>query len=86
MPIMNDTHPDAERAQIGLIRKMSPERRASLASAMRNRTYWMARRALEEAHPSLSAQEQKLLFIEINYGRELAQRVRAQWTARGAHA
>lgn len=83
---MNDTHPEAERVQIELIRKMTPERRAALASAMRNRTYWMARRAVAEAHPTMSETEQKLLFIELNYGRDLATRVRDYWRRTGKNA
>jgi len=79
---MNDTHPEAERVQIELLRKMSPERRAGLASSMRNRTYWMARRAIAEAHPELSEHEQKLLFIEVHYGADLARRARAYWAQR----
>jgi len=51
---MNDTHPDAERVQIELIRRMPPEKRAALASCLRNRTYWMARRAIDQARPELS--------------------------------
>ena len=79
---ISDTHPDAERVQIELLRKMTPERRAALASELRNRTYWNARRAIAEAHPELSDQDQKLLFIEVHYGADLARRVRAFWERR----
>jgi hypothetical protein len=80
---MNDTHPEAERVQIGLIRKMSVARRAALASALSNTTYWLARRAIQRAHPELSEAEQKLLFIDVHYGPDLARRVREQWRERG---
>jgi hypothetical protein len=79
---MNDTHPEAERVQIELIRKMPHAKRAALAARLRNRTYWMARRAIDAAHPELSEADRKLLFIEVHYGAELAQRVREHWSKR----
>ena len=79
---MNDTHPEAERVQIEIMRKMSVQRRAALASLLRNRTYALARRAIALARPELSPLEQKLLFIEVSYGKELAANVRRFWMAR----
>ncbi len=71
------------RRQIEIIRQMPEDRKAALASALRNRTYWLARRAIDEAHPELSEWERKLVFIRTHYGAELAERVRAQWRTQG---
>ncbi len=62
---------------------MPDARKAALASALRNRTYWLARRAIDEAHPELSEWERKLLFIKTHYGVQLAEQVRDDWRAKG---
>lgn len=80
---MNDTHPDIERRQIEMIRSIPDDRKAAIASELRNRTYWLARRALDERHPDLSEWHRKLLFIHMHYGSDLADRVRADWITRG---
>ena len=76
---MNDTHPEAERVQIGLIRKMSIARRAALASHLTDRWYWQSRRAIERVCPELSEVRQKVLFVRVHYGEDLARRVRDHW-------
>jgi len=68
---MNDTHPDAERVQIELIRRMPPEKRAALASCCATApTGWPAGRSTRPAE--LSEADRKLLFIEVHYGVDLA--------------
>jgi hypothetical protein len=73
---VDDTHPEARRVQIDLLRKAGPRRRAALASNMTNQALWRARRGIALAHPELSKLERDLLFVEVHYGRDLARRLR----------
>lgn len=82
MESMNDTHPDAERVQLELLRNAGPRRRAIIASQLSNQSKWRSRQAIARAHPTLSERARALLFIELSYGRELADRVRQAWMAR----
>ena len=72
-----DTHPEAERVQIELLRKATPERRLELGLAFCEEGLAIAHHAIAHANPLLSEQEQKLLFVEMTYGKELADLVRA---------
>ncbi|MCH8344621.1 MAG: hypothetical protein IH983_11605 [Planctomycetes bacterium] len=81
---MNDTHPDAARVQIQLLREAGPKRRLAMAMDLTRQTWWMAHAALARAHADLSELERKLLFVEVHHGRELAQRVRAYLRKRSA--
>jgi hypothetical protein len=72
-----DTHPDAERVQIELLRKATPAQRAQLALSLSETTIKLARRAIRRANPDASEEEVGLIFVEVHYGKELADRVRA---------
>lgn len=73
---MNDTHPEAERIWIDLLRRAGPEKRLAMAIELTDRVVRTAQSAVARAHPHLSPLEQKLLLAEVGYGRELADRVR----------
>ena len=73
---MNDTHPEAERVQIELLRKAGPRRRAAIASRLTNQGKWRTRQSIAKAHPDLSDDHRALLLIELMYGEDLAARVR----------
>jgi hypothetical protein len=80
--MLTDTHPDAEKVQIELIRKMGVAERLAL---MRNWTRTMVhfwRQGLTKAHPGLDERELDLLWVEQHYGRDLAVRLRAYLEAR----
>jgi hypothetical protein len=72
-----DTHPEAERVQLELLRKTTPERRLELGLIFCEEALAIAHHAIAQANPLLSVREQKLLFVEITYGKDLADRVRA---------
>jgi len=74
---MNDTHPDAERVQIELLRQAGPERRVAMACALTDQVMAMSKAAISRAHPGLSKIEQDLLFIDVHYGRAVADWVQA---------
>lgn len=71
-----DTHPRAEEVQLGLLRAASPARRFRAMKSLTASVVRLAKKGIREANPDLTEQEQRLLFVEIHYGRELANRVR----------
>ena len=74
--MLSDTHPEAARVQLELLRRASPAKRFALACSLTDTVLSLCRRALAEANPGLSKDKLDLLFVELNYGRELAERVR----------
>jgi hypothetical protein len=72
----SDTHPEAERVQVELLRQASVSKRLSLALSLSETAMSLSRRAIRRARPGISEREVGLTFVELHYGRELAQRVR----------
>ncbi|MBM4048059.1 MAG: hypothetical protein FJ279_23400 [Planctomycetes bacterium] len=72
----SDTHPEAERVQVELLRQASVQTRLSLALSLSETAMSLSRRAIRRARPGISEQEVGLAFVELHYGRELAERVR----------
>jgi hypothetical protein len=83
MPMHNDTSPAAAAVQLALLRNAAPARRYAIAAALSAMTRAMARRAIARAHPDLSPVEQSLFFVRVHYGRELADKLRADLLRRG---
>jgi hypothetical protein len=75
---MNDTDPESERVQIELLRAASPSRRARLALGLSRTVIALSRRALRAAHPDMPEPEIEALWVELHYGRELAEGLRAR--------
>jgi hypothetical protein len=73
----SDTHPDAERVQIELLRRATVGQRAEIAIALSQTVIELSRRAIRRAHPDASEQEVGLMFVALHYGQDLADRVRA---------
>jgi hypothetical protein len=74
---LSDTDPDTERAQIDLLRAAGPSRRASLALGLTQTVIDLSRRALRSARPELPEPEIEALWVELHYGREIADGLRA---------
>jgi len=72
----SDTHPEAERVQVELLRQASVQTRLSLALSLSETAMSLSRRAIRRARPGISEQDVGLAFVELHYGRELAERVR----------
>ena len=72
----SDTHPDAEKVQIDLLRRASTAERFALACSLTATAVSLSRRAIARANPDLGPQEVDLKFVELHYGKELASRVR----------
>jgi hypothetical protein len=72
-----DTSPEAERVQIELLRKATVAQRVSLAFSLTESALKQVQRAIRKAHPNASEEELRLIFVEVHYGKELADRLRA---------
>ena len=75
----SDTSIAAEQRQINLLRQVGPVKCAQQALFMSAEMIHLSRIALHRLHPELSEDELKLLWIEINYGKALADKVRLKW-------
>lgn len=72
----NDTHPEAEKVLISLIRKASIAERMSRVRSLSETVINLSRRAIKRANPDLTEQELDLMFIALHYGKPLAEKVR----------
>lgn len=73
---LSDTHPDALAVQIQLLRDATVARRIGMMRSLTQMAVVNSKHAIQRANPDLSDRERDLLFVELNYGRELADRVR----------
>ena len=71
-----DTHPDAERVLISLIRKKSAAEKLRQVFSLSQTVIRLSKRAIARANPGLNDEQINLLFIEYHYGKDLADRVR----------
>jgi hypothetical protein len=76
MTIPSDTSVDVERAQLQVLRDMSPAERVALALRLSSDVMHASKRAIARAHPEFTARQIEHMFIELHYGRELADAVR----------
>lgn len=72
-----DTTPQAEKVQIELIRQSSVAKRISMVRSLSQTAMFLSRRAIRRANLSLSEREVDLLFVELHYAKDLAERLRS---------
>jgi len=72
-----DTATDAAAVQLKLIQQMPPSRRLEKALALSCEVIRLCKAAIRRRYPEFSEDEVGLKFIELNYGLELAESVRA---------
>ncbi len=83
---ISDTNQAAEQVQIALLRQAGTARRIDLAAEMTSFALDGAFTALRRRYPQADEWEIRLIFVEQQYGAELAQRVRAVLAPQvGAH-
>jgi hypothetical protein len=75
--MLTDTHPDAEKVQIELLRRATPEQRLRMALNLTATVVNLSRRTIAELNPDLSPEEVNLKWVEFCYGKELAARLRS---------
>jgi hypothetical protein len=78
---LSDTDADSERVQIDLLRAAGPARRVGLAMGLTRTVIGLSRRALRAAQPELAEPEIEALWVELHYGREIAEGLRAHGRA-----
>lgn len=71
----NDTHPEAEKVLISLIRKASIAERMSHVRSLSETVMYLSRRAIQRANPGMTELELDLAFIALHYGKPLADKV-----------
>ncbi len=74
--VPSDTSRKARDVQLALLRAAGPERRAELALSLSSSVIRASRQAIAERNPGLDDLGVKLLWAELHYGKELADRVR----------
>lgn len=72
-----DTDPQAEKVLVELIRKSSVAERISRVCSLSQTVMYLSRRAIQRANPDMSEREVDLLFVELHYGKDLADRLRS---------
>ena len=82
MTIPSDTSIDVERAQLQLLRDMSPADRVALALRLSSDVICASKRAIARTHPELTTRQVEHLFVELHYGKELADALRQHDKAR----
>ncbi len=71
-----DTHPKAAAVQLGLLRTASVGRRAALARSLSSTVIGLSRRALRDRMPDATDAEVMDRWVGLNYGEDLAGRIR----------
>ena len=74
--VKTDTHPEAAAVQLELLRNASVDQRLNLCCSMTHTARQQSKRAIARANPDLEPCELDVLFVRLNYGAELAARVR----------
>jgi hypothetical protein len=74
--VPSDTTLEADQIQMRLLREKSPAERLAMAVRLSSEVIRASRRAISRARPELTEREVGHLFVELHYGRELADAVR----------
>ena len=74
--MLSDTSPEAEKIQIEILRKMSVAERLARVGEWTRMLMHLSRQGLARANPGLDGRELDLLWVENQYGRDLAVRLR----------
>ena len=80
--MLSDTHPDAERVQIELLRQMTGAQKIAQLRSQTALVVGLARQAIARANPQLNQREVDMLWVENTYGKDLANRLREDWKKR----
>ncbi len=70
----NDTHPSIAKKQLELMQNTTTQKRLELMSMYSKELILQSRRTIEKRIPN--AEEAKLEWVKINYGTEIANRLR----------
>ena len=73
-----DTSPEIERVQIEFIRKAIPAKLFGLVRSMSETMIQASVRNIRKLYPDASQEEITLIFVELYYGKKIANLVRSQ--------
>jgi len=76
--VVSDTSDEALAVQLECLRRMTPQERLRRACAWSGQIRRMAFDAIRRRHPEYSEDEVRLRFIELTYGKALADEVRGR--------
>jgi hypothetical protein len=74
--MLSDTSPEAERVQLEILRKMSVAERMGRVRDWTRMLVHLSREGLARANPGVDKRELDILWVEQQYGRDLAVRLR----------
>lgn len=74
--MLTDTHPEAEAVRLELLRRTSPSEKFALVRALTTTVVSLCRQGIRDRHPEFSDLDVAVHFVEMNYGRELADGLR----------
>lgn len=72
-----DTSPEVERIQIELIRQASFAKLLGLTCSMSSTVIQASRNTIRHLHPEMDEEELAVLYTELYYGKELAERLKS---------
>jgi hypothetical protein len=78
--MLSDTHPDAEKVQLDLLRKAGAAERLGMSLALTATVVNRSRQTIAKLNPGLDPQQLNLKCVELYYGKELAGRLRDHLT------
>ena len=73
---LDDNPPEEEKALVEWLRKKTPAQRLELAMSLTQANLERIREDIRLANPNAGKEELDLIFVEVNYSKELADRVR----------
>lgn len=71
-----DTHTKAEQFQVSLLREKSTASKFAQIRSLSKSTIQLSKRAIFRANKGISEQQLNLLFINLHYGQDLANRIK----------
>jgi len=74
--MFSDTTPEAEQVQIELLRKATVAERIARVRSLSALAISLSRRAIARANPEMTPEEVNLKFVELHYGKRLAEELR----------
>jgi hypothetical protein len=74
--LLSDTDSRAARVQVDLLRNAPVAKRIHLVRSLTRTAILLSCRAIGRANPNLGEREVSLLFVELHYGKHLAQEMR----------
>ena len=75
--MLSDTHPDIEKIQIEQYRRITGAQKIAQMRSLSSFVIGLSRRGIARANPHLNPSEVDMLWVELNYGKDLANRLRS---------